>query len=252
MGVFRRAAPMVGALFFLATLALVAVFDSEVRLDTRCQTASWRMRSAATKGQLRGGRRAVDAALAEMGCLPDARAAVVLEIAAGRDAAAAARDGARTAAPSVLVDPHARAAGTKSSANVPREIARAAAEKHEENVRRSGEATRADVEKKKSGEETYSGRSSRVHGARLGGFPDARGERLGRGGGGVPGNAAFVAVPEANRTAGQTSGHVGRVRRLRRVRRRRRDCRPSLLDAVDVFARRRRRKTLDAERRPSD
>lgn len=149
MGVFRRAAPMVGALFFLATLALVAVFDSEVRLDTRCQTASWRMRSAATKGQLRGGRRAVDAALAEMGCLPDARAAVVLEIAAGRDAAAAARDGARTAAPSVLVDPHARAAGTKSSANVPREIARAAAEKHEENVRRSGEATRADVEKKK-------------------------------------------------------------------------------------------------------
>lgn len=150
MGVFRRAAPMVGALFFLATLALVAVFDSEVRLDTRCQTASWRLRSAATKGQLRGGRRAVDAALAEMGCLPDARAAVVLEIAAGRDAAAAARDGARTASPSVLVDPRARAAGTKSSANVPREIARAAAGKHEENVRRSGEATRADVEKKKA------------------------------------------------------------------------------------------------------
>ena len=95
MGVFRRAAPMVGALFFVATLALVAVFDSEVRMDTRCQTASWRLRSASTKGQLRGGRRAVDAALAEMGCLPDARAAVVREIAAGRDAAAAARETAR-------------------------------------------------------------------------------------------------------------------------------------------------------------
>ena len=125
MGVFRRAAPMVGALFFVATLALVAVFDSEVRLDTRCQTASWRLRSASTKGQLRGGRRAVDAALAEMGCLPDARAAVVREIAAGRDAAAAAGDGARTASPSVLVDPRARATGVTSGANAPREIARA-------------------------------------------------------------------------------------------------------------------------------
>ena len=114
MGVFRRAAPMVGALFFVATLALVAVFDSEVRMDTRCQTASWRLRSASTKDQLRGGRRAVDAALAEMGCLPDARAAVVREIAAGRAAAAAARDGARTASPSVLVDPGARATGVTS------------------------------------------------------------------------------------------------------------------------------------------
>ena len=129
MGVFRRAAPMVGALFFVATLALVAVFDSEVRMDTRCQTASWRLRSASTKGQLRGGRRAVDAALAEMGCLPDARAAVVREIAAGRDAAAAARDGARTASPSVLVDPGARATGVTSGANAPREIARAARRK---------------------------------------------------------------------------------------------------------------------------
>ena len=149
MGVFRRAAPMVGALFFVATLALVAVFDSEVRMDTRCQTASWRLRSASTKGQLRGGRRAVDAALAEMGCLPDARAAVVREIAAGRDAAAAARDGARTASPSVLVDPGARATGVTSGANATREIARGAAEKHEENVRRSGEATRAEVERKR-------------------------------------------------------------------------------------------------------
>ena len=149
MGVFRRAAPMVGALFFVATLALVAVFDSEVRMDTRCQTASWRLRSASTKGQLRGGRRAVDAALAEMGCLPDARAAVVREIAAGRDAAAAARDGARTASPSVLVDPGARATGVTSGANAPREIARGAAEKHEENVRRSGEATRAEDERKR-------------------------------------------------------------------------------------------------------
>ena len=149
MGVFRRAAPMVGALFFVATLALVAVFDSEVRMDTRCQTASWRLRSASTKGQLRGGRRAVDAALAEMGCLPDARAAVVREIAAGRDAAAAARDGARTASPSVLVDPGARATGVTSGANTPREIVRAAAEKHEENTRRSGEATRAETERKR-------------------------------------------------------------------------------------------------------
>ena len=149
MGVFRRSAPMVSALFVLATLALFAVFDSEVRLDTRCQTAAWRLRSAATKGRLRGGRRAVDAALAEMGCLPDTRAAVVREIAAGRDAAAAARDGARTASPSVLVDPGARATGVTSGANAPREIARGAAEKHEENVRRSGEATRAEVERKR-------------------------------------------------------------------------------------------------------
>ena len=120
MGVFRRAAPMVGALFFVATLALVAVFDSEVRLDTRCQTASWRLRSAATKGRLRGGRGAVDAALAEMGCLPDARAAVVREIAAGGGAAAAARAGARTASPSIPVDPGARASGAESGADVPR------------------------------------------------------------------------------------------------------------------------------------
>ena len=147
MGVFRRSAPMVSALFVLATLALFAVFDSEVRLDTRCQTAAWRLRSAATKGRLRGGRRAVDAALAEMGCLPDTRAAVVREIAAGRDVAAAARAGARTASPSVLVDPGVRATGTKSTANVPREIARAAAGKHEENVWRLGEETRAKVEK---------------------------------------------------------------------------------------------------------
>ena len=149
MGVFRRAAPMVGALFFVATLALVAVFDSEVRMDTRCQTASWRLRSSSTKGQLRGGHRAIDAALAEMGCLPDARAAVVREIAAGRDAAAAARDGARTASPSVLVHPGARATGVTSGANTSREMARAAAEKHEENVRRSGEATRAEDEQKR-------------------------------------------------------------------------------------------------------
>ena len=151
MGVFRRAAPMVGALFFVATLALVAVFDSEVRMDTRCQTASWRLRSSSTKGQLRGGHRAIDAALAEMGCLPDARAAVVREIAAGRDAAAAARDPprARTASPSVLVDPGARATGVTSGANTSREMARAAAEKHEENVRLSGEATRAEDEQKR-------------------------------------------------------------------------------------------------------
>ena len=151
MGVFRRAAPMVGALFFVATLALVAVFDSEVRMDTRCQTASWRLRSSSTKGQLRGGHRAIDAALAEMGCLPDARAAVVREIAAGRDAAAAARDPprARTASPSVLVDPGARATGVTSGANTSREMARAAAEKHEENVRLSGEATRAEDERKR-------------------------------------------------------------------------------------------------------
>ena len=151
MGVFRRAAPMVGALFFVATLALVAVFDSEVRMDTRCQTASWRLRSSSTKGQLRGGHRAIDAALAEMGCLPDARAAVVREMAAGRDAAEAARDPprARTASPSVLVDPGARATGVTSGANTSREMARAAAEKHEENVRRSGEATRAEDEQKR-------------------------------------------------------------------------------------------------------
>ena len=151
MGVFRRAAPMVGALFFVATLALVAVFDSEVRMDTRCQTASWRLRSSSTKGQLRGGHRAIDAALAEMGGLPDARAAVVREIAAGRDAAEAARDPprARTASPSVLVDPGARATGVTSGANTSREMARAAAEKHEENVRRSGEATRAEIERKR-------------------------------------------------------------------------------------------------------
>ena len=154
MGVFRRAAPMVGALFFVATLALVAVFDSEVRMDTRCQTASWRLRSSSTKGQLRGGHRAIDAALAEMGCLPDARAAVVREMAAGRDAAEAARDPprARTASPSVLVHPGARATGVTgvtSGANTSREMARAAAEKHEENVRRSGEATRAEDEQKR-------------------------------------------------------------------------------------------------------
>ena len=154
MGVFRRAAPMVGALFFVATLALVAVFDSEVRMDTRCQTASWRLRSSSTKGQLRGGHRAIDAALAEMGCLPDARAAVVREMAAGRDAAEAARDPprARTASPSVLVHPGARATGVTgvtSGANTSREMARAAAEKHEENVRCSGEATRAEDEQKR-------------------------------------------------------------------------------------------------------
>ena len=154
MGVFRRAAPMVGALFFVATLALVAVFDSEVRMDTRCQTASWRLGSSSTRGQLRGGHRAIDAALAEMGCLPDARAAVVREMAAGRDAAEAARDPprARTASPSVMVHPGARATGVTgvtSGANTSREMARAAAEKHEENVRRSGEATRAEDEQKR-------------------------------------------------------------------------------------------------------
>lgn len=155
MGVFRRAAPMVGALFFVATLALVAVFDSEVRMDTRCQTTSWRLRSSSTKGQLRGGRRAIDAALAEMGCLPDAqKRAVVREMAGGheKNAAAAARDGARTASPSVLVDPGVTSAtGVTYGANTSqREMARKdTAEKHEENVERTNEATRAEDEQKR-------------------------------------------------------------------------------------------------------
>ena len=121
---------MVGTLLFLATLALVVTYDGDVRLDRKCQLASYKLRSAATKGTLKGGRHSVDRELASMGCLPETKAVLIREIEKGRagknkETGNAHKDSHDTrtispvtnSKPSVLTDPTIKPQGTKTPAN---------------------------------------------------------------------------------------------------------------------------------------
>ena len=138
---------MVGTLLFLATLALVVTYDGDVRLDRKCQLASYKLRSAATKGTLKGGRHSVDRELASMGCLPETKAVLIREIEKGRagknkETGNAHKDSHDTrtispvtnSKPSVLTDPTIKPQGTKTPANKVRDEAKKVFAAHSENV----------------------------------------------------------------------------------------------------------------------
>lgn len=165
-GIFRRVAPMVGALLFIATLALVVTYDHDVRLETRCQLLSWKLRSAALKGTLRGGRHQVVVSLAELGCLGETKAAVVREIETGRlgkgktnvseeqkdrrkDVEGQKKGGSVLSPitankPSVLSDPTAKPQGVDTNANAHKKHSKAAERQHVANVVNAAADTKAE------------------------------------------------------------------------------------------------------------